>query len=354
MARSPRNGLAPATAVLAGVFLSLAGFVWDVQWHTDVGPDTFFTAPHLLLYAGSAIAGLASLAVVLATTAGRRRGHPIDPTVGGRVVGVFGGAIAAPVGYLISGSGAASFLLYGLWDQWWHGLYGFDAMLASPPHVGLFLSITVTMVGAVMVFAAARRHRWGVVGTVAGTAFLVAFGVLTVAGLEALPLGAVDGVTVGVTFTCVVLVTMGGHVLDRRGGAIAVIALVAAMQAAFWWFAPWAARVYADAIGQPLREDTEGVPVIPAMIPMVLIVVGVLVEVLRRRPAWPTGAIGGAVIAASVPLQEAWVYQGGPPQVSDVLIVAAAGTVAGALAGSLGARFGEMLRVLAPKETSHA
>ena len=57
-----------AAGFLVGVFLSFLGFCWDIQWHTDVGPDTFFTAPHLVLYAGVAIAGLTSLAMVLLTT----------------------------------------------------------------------------------------------------------------------------------------------------------------------------------------------------------------------------------------------------------------------------------------------
>ena len=48
--------------MLAGTLMSLIGTSWDVQWHVDVGPDTFFTLPHLVLYSGSAIAGIASLA----------------------------------------------------------------------------------------------------------------------------------------------------------------------------------------------------------------------------------------------------------------------------------------------------
>jgi hypothetical protein len=352
--RVPR-GLTPAGLVLGGALLSLLGLSWDIQWHNDVGPDTFFTLPHLFLYAGSALAGFASLVVVLATTAAERKGHTADPIVGGHAVGVFGRTFAAPVGYLVSGCGAASFLLYGLWDEWWHHLYGFDVMIASPPHIGLFLSITVTMVGAVMVFATAREHRWGVAGVIASMAMLVVFGVVVVVGLETLPIEFVDLVDVGAAFLCVVVLVTSVCVLDRPGSAIGIAVVVAATQAVLWWFSPWASRVYADAIGLPVRDYIDGVPVHPALIPMVLIVIGALVGVLRRAPVWLVGALSGGVLAVCAPLQEAWLYGSPAPEIPGILGTAAVAVVVGALAGFLGTRFGEMLRQLAPnKEASHA
>lgn len=349
-ARSTPRGLVPASFVLGGTLLSLTGLTWDIQWHNDVGPDTFFTLPHLLLYSGSAVAGLASLVVVLMTTAAQRRGRPIDPIVGGRAVGVFGRTFAAPVGYLISGSGAASFLLYGLWDQWWHGLYGFDAVIASPPHIGLLLSITVSMVGAVMVFATAREHRWGTVGTIVTAATLLAFSMVTVIGLEALPGGIINSVDVGVAFMSVLLVIMGARVFYRPGVAVGIAVAVAVLQGVFWWFSPWAAEVYASAVDLPMRDYTEGVPALPALIPMVLIVVAGIFEVARRLPAWLLGAVGGLIVAVCAPLQRAWVYDFSIRSTEGIIYTAIVGMVFGALAGLLGARFGRMLRQLKPKE----
>ncbi|MFQ6397389.1 hypothetical protein ACLMAJ_28530 [Nocardia sp. KC 131] len=353
-ARRVPRGLTPASVVLGGTLLSLVGLSWDIQWHNDVGPDTFFTLPHLFLYAGSAAAGLASLVVVLATTAAQRWGRPVDPIVGGRVVGVFGRTFAAPVGYLISGCGAASFLLYGLWDQWWHGLYGFDAMIASPPHIGLLLSITVTMVGAVMVFATAREHRWGVLGMIVSTAILVAFSMVTVIGLQAVSDGN-EAVDVGVAFMCVLLLMMCARALDRPGGVLGVAVVVAGMQAVLWWFSPWAAEAYAVAVGLPLRDYLDDVPTLPGFIPMALVVVAGLVESLRRLPGWVVGAIGSTVLGVCAPLQRAWLHGNDMPELSAVLVVAAVAVGFGAVAGFLGTRFGGLLRHLAPeKETNHA
>ncbi|MBP2331056.1 heme/copper-type cytochrome/quinol oxidase subunit 4 [Kibdelosporangium banguiense] len=355
-ARSVPRGLVPASFVLGGTVVSLVGLTWDIQWHTDVGPDTFFTLPHLFLYSGSAISGIASLIVVLMTTAAERRGKAVDPMVGGRAVSVFGRTFAAPVGYLISGAGAASFLLYGLWDQWWHGLYGFDAVIASPPHIGLLLSISITMVGAVMVFSVARNERWGLYGTIGGAAVLLTFSMVTVLGLQALPRGIVNSVNVGVAFLSVMILIMGGRALNRRGGALTVAVVVAAIQAVFWWFSPWATEVYANATGLPLRDYTDGVPALPAMIPMCLVIVGVAVELLHKLPAPIVGAVGGLIVTACAPLQHVLVYDGSwPRSATSYVATVVLGTLFGALAGLLGRRFGQMLRHLAPaKETSHA
>ncbi|MEV0167583.1 hypothetical protein [Nonomuraea fuscirosea] len=47
----------------------------------------------------------------------------------------------------------------------------------------------------------------------------------------------------------------------------------AACQAFFWWFAPWATRLYADSLGLPMRDYVTGVPVMPAMMPLCLALV---------------------------------------------------------------------------------
>ncbi|SDF75879.1 hypothetical protein SAMN05216553_103134 [Lentzea fradiae] len=350
-----QKGLVPASFVLAGALASLVGMSWDIQWHDDVGPDTFFTLPHLLMYSGSAFAGLASLFVVLTTTANTKRGKAVDPIVGGRAVGVLGRTFAAPVGYLISGSGAALFLMYGLWDQVWHSIYGFDAVIDSPPHIGLLLSVSITMVGTVMVFAVARDRRWGVNGLVVAAATLLMFSMVTVLGLRALPDGLVDAITVGSGFLAVAVLFAGAHVLNRRGAALAIGAVVAAVQTVLWFFSPWAAEVYADAMGLPLRDYLEGYPGMPSMIPMSLILVAVVVEVLRAAPPWVPGLVGGAVIAALAPVQNSLVQGSGFPGADKFLVTVVVGAAFGALAGMLGHRFGQMMRHLAPeKENRHA
>ncbi|KFZ83091.1 hypothetical protein ED92_04030 [Amycolatopsis sp. MJM2582] len=364
VARSERTGLVPAATVLAGSVISLVGLTWDIQWHGDVGPDTFFTMPHLFLYSGSAISGLASLVVVLMTTAARRAGRPVDARVGGRAINVFGKIFAAPAGYLVTGTGAAMFLLYGLWDQWWHGLYGFDAVIDSPPHIGLLLSITLSIIGTVMVFAAAREHRWGTVGVVGSLGVLIAFSTVTVLGLQQIDVDGLDVVSVGIALLSVLLVSAGAGFWGRPGGAVRVAAALAVIQAITWWFSPWAAEAYASAVGLPMRDYIDGVPAMPSMMPMALLPIAAVLEavyLLSRR--WTAGrvsvlagVIGGLLVGASMPIQNAIVYGSDRMPWAVVFATGAAGAVVGLLGGFAGWRFGGMLRLLAPAkgENAHA
>lgn len=345
--RTERSAALPATAVFAGTLVSLVGLTWDVEWHSDVGPDTFFTLPHLFLYSGSAIAGLTSLAAVLHTTAEQRRGRPADPRRGGPGVRVLGGAFLAPVGYLLAGCGAASFLLYGLWDLWWHTLYGFDAVIDSPPHIGLLLSIMVTSVGAATVFAAARDTRWGTVGLVSAVAVLVAFGSVTILGLSGLGQLAV---AVGTAFLVTVLLLVARRALDRSGAALGVAAAVVAWQAFSWWFSPWAARWYAVEVGLPLRDDADPLPEMPTLIPFALLLVAAAVELVwrwerdDRHRGVVAGAAGGLLAGAASPLQDALVYGTALPAPGSHAATAVAAALAGAVAGLLAVRLGTMLR----------
>ncbi|UGT42853.1 hypothetical protein LTV02_05480 [Nocardia yamanashiensis] len=349
----------PASILFAASMTFAVGSTWDIQWHADVGPDTFFTLPHLFIYASAAIAGFVSLAVILATTAAGRAGRRVDGALGGPGIGVFGRTFTAPLGYMVAALGAASFLLYGLWDLWWHSLYGFDAVIDSPPHIGLFLSSTVISVGTVIVFAAARAHTWGRIGAVFSLAHLLTSSTVTALAVQRLGVGSVRW-TVAVTAFMAVLLLLAGAAF-RRFGATLTAVFASAIQGVFWWFAPWAAHVYADAVGLPLREHLRNIPTTPALIPFCLVPVGLVIDLLMRRgtPAarlLPTlaGAVGGALIAGLSPVQNIIVYDARFPAATIIIATTVAGAVLGALGGFLGWRFGAMLRLTAPTAEAHA
>ncbi|MEV5495418.1 hypothetical protein AB0M50_08440 [Nonomuraea fuscirosea] len=144
----------------------------------------------------------------------------------------------------------------------------------------------------------------------------------------------------------------------------------AACQAFFWWFAPWATRLYADSLGLPMRDYVTGVPVMPAMMPLCLALVAGAVELLfartRRRgrslarSGLVAGGIGGLAFTVTAPLQ-AFLLLGAPAggeglgggdmgggTAVDLILTVVCAVAAGAAAGFLGIRFGEMLRHLAP------
>lgn len=297
-----------------GVLLSLFGFVWDVQWHVDVGPDTFFTAPHLVLYSGIAVAGLTSLAVVLITSS-RFRG------VADGTVSVFGGRFRSPVGYLIGGIGATMFLLYGLLDQWWHDIYGFDVTLVSPPHVGLILSILITMVGCLCALAAevrraeARGRAWWPtgVGFALAAALLITF--ITASMVDvffelAFALGLPAGPNGTLTFLCAVMLLMTAAVLRRPGAATLVALVMTLLRLVLWYAAPWVTSEYATAVGLFLRDNTGAHPIVAGVLPPYILLAGIVVDLVLmagRRFGWKvplTVLLAGGLVPGALQLLE--------------------------------------------------
>jgi hypothetical protein len=351
-------GQAGAYAVLLGAAISTVGISWDVEWHRDVGPDTFFTLPHLVLYCGSALAGIASLAMVLFSTSMQRAGRPVPPWMGGTPVRVFGGIFTAPLGYLVSGIGAASFLIYGLLDLVWHSIYGFDAVLSTPSHVALFLSISITMIGTVIVFAAAPEQRWGRAGVVLAIPILMLFAPIPVNALNNVTL-PVNPVVAGIVLFSPLLLLIGAGFLQRAGAAVAIAVTLGTLQAALWWFSPWAAKVYAASAGLPLRDGLiPSPPKLPSGAPMFLIVAAVAVEVLfwlsrtrgldARKIMLLAGVLTGLIVGLTLPAQQSLTDPTTPLSSTDVVILGLLGMPLGALAGFLAARFTVMLHALAP------
>ncbi|WP_254207080.1 hypothetical protein [Nocardia alni] len=350
---------AGAWVVLLGIIVGTVGTSWDIQWHTDVGPDTFFTLPHLFLYSGSAISGFASLAMVILTTSAQRAGRPV-PRLGGTPIRVFGGTLTAPIGYMVSGAGAALFLLYGLFDLEWHSIYGFDAVLNTPSHVALFLSISTTMIGSIIVFSAHRDELWARAGLVLSIVFLISYAPIPADGLNNLPM-PVDPIIAATVLFAPMLLIMGAVVLGRAGGALVIGVAMSITQAVLWWFSPWAAHAYASAVGLPLRDGLQPLPPsFPSIMPMFLIVAAVVVEglfwVARTRALNPhrtllvTGVVTGVILGVGLPLQTIMTDPVSRITASSFAIVAILGIPFGLLAGFLGGRFAAMLNTLAPRE----
>ncbi|MDV3129819.1 hypothetical protein M1247_33280 [Mycobacterium sp. 21AC1] len=363
MTSADSRGRLPAFVMLAGTLISLSGLTWDINWHNDVGPDSFFTLPHLFVYSGGAIAGLTSLVMVLRATAGQRNGQQPDPAVGGRAFKVLG-VFSAPTGYLVGGIAAASFLLYGLWDEWWHGLYGFDVTIASPPHQGWLTSICVTMIGTAIVFAAAREHTWGRWGFMIAIAAFGSYAAITSTALADINLDtAIDWFTVTWVSIPLVCVLIGSQVVPR-GGAMGTGAVTLLLNLITWSFAEWAVGWYAELQHLALRDFVElAFPVDMLLIPAMVFVFGLLVELVlhfRNANAWLlacSGAVGAIVITW-------WISSGtssegiegaapGEHTTSVALTCIAAGALAAVLGGATW-RLGRALRssnAVAPERT---
>lgn len=115
--------------VTAGLLAIFATY-WDEAFHTDVGRDSAWAAPHLLLYGSVAVVGLGVAAWGVLVLHGTRS---LRTTLSYRPV------LAAGLGALIA-------LIAAPIDAAWHVAYGRDAVLWSPPHMlVVFASITLTL-----------------------------------------------------------------------------------------------------------------------------------------------------------------------------------------------------------------
>jgi uncharacterized membrane protein len=266
--------------VLFGVFLSLMGLAWDINWHDDVGPDTFFTLPHTFLYGGVALAGLACLYVVLRSTLSYQRGQSIFPKA---ELTYIWPVFRAPLGFIIAGFGATWFLLYGAYDELWHRVFGFDVTLVSPPHQGLLLSIVIIMIGAISIFAGAKNTEHKLTGKMLGVSIGVAvlfsfLPFILIVLREIVPYK--DTFVLSIAVTLVMALLMASSITKRVGTATLVALFMMLIRTVAWYFAPWATKVYADSLGLFIRDYSDQLPGFAATLPMYVLVAGLLIDMI--------------------------------------------------------------------------
>jgi hypothetical protein len=160
-ARAPARADARAGAaavpwhVYAVLFAStsvIIGVLWDISWHSSIGRDTFWSPPHMAMYVGGVVAGVACGWHVLHTSfagSAEDRGGTV------RFWRYFHGSLGAWVCIW----GAIAMLTSAPFDDWWHNAYGLDVKILSPPHALLALGILAIQLGAMlMVLALQNRH----------------------------------------------------------------------------------------------------------------------------------------------------------------------------------------------------
>jgi hypothetical protein len=137
------------------------GGYWDISWHRSIGRDTFWSAPHIAIYACGVLAGISSAYMIFRTTFGHDRALD-DVSV--RIWGLRG-----PLGAFISAWGGVAMLASAPFDDWWHNAYGLDVKIISPPHMVLAAGFFGIELGTVMLLlafmnraaAGTRRHlQW--------------------------------------------------------------------------------------------------------------------------------------------------------------------------------------------------
>ena len=127
LALDPDRRLAAGYAFVSiGILMAISGATWDVTYHLLNKPETFFSPPHAILYAGVATALAGAITAILASRSLRKTEWPAKMVV----VGIA----------LLVAAGPGDFV--------WHSAFGLDGLL-SPPHTILLSGMLASSVGAV-------------------------------------------------------------------------------------------------------------------------------------------------------------------------------------------------------------
>src|SRR5213080_3377085 len=157
---------------LIGLLLQAFGLYWDIWRHVVVGRESFFTPPHLVLYAGF---GYVALAGIVGSVSGAVAPRWAGPRI--RIVGLL-----VPVEFLLIGTGALFQAVAFPWDEAWHRLVA-EGLVSetfwSPPHVMAIAGGIVSTFGFFLAVVL-ERTRWngarpalGLVGVALGAGLLL-------------------------------------------------------------------------------------------------------------------------------------------------------------------------------------
>ena len=135
---------------LGGIISSAIGGEWDISWHKSIGRDSFWTPAHVLIYLCGVLAGLACGYLILSITFRKDR-RP-------RATSISMWGFQGPLGAFICAWGAVAMITSAPFDNWWHGAYGLDVKILSPPHMLLALGMLAIRFGTVVMILA-EMHR---------------------------------------------------------------------------------------------------------------------------------------------------------------------------------------------------
>jgi hypothetical protein len=159
-------------ALLLAKAVAGIGVGWDIRWHIVIGRDSFWIAPHVMTYAGVAVAAIVSFGVLVLETAAARRGQAPRDSL--RIAGLVGSR-----GYQLAWWGIALTILAAPIDDLWHRLFGIDVTLWSPPHLLGLAGAQINSLACLLI----AREAWPA-GSRARTVALTLGGLLLFSGFQ--------------------------------------------------------------------------------------------------------------------------------------------------------------------------
>jgi hypothetical protein len=262
------------------------GGYWDISWHRSIGRDTFWSPPHMAIYACGVLAGISSAYLILTATFGRNSAL--------REVSVRIWGLAGPLGAFMLAWGGVAMLVSAPFDNWWHNAYGLDVKIISPPHMVLAAGFFGIEFGTVMLLLAfmnrsdddLRRRLQKLFLYVGGTniceSLLLKIEYITRSDMHSALFYIV--VVLGTPAVLVAIAVASGH----RWACTIMTAVYTAFGLAFLWLLPLVAAE--PKLGPVYHQVTH---FIPWEFPLLIIFPALAIDlILQRSSGWRSMTVG--------------------------------------------------------------
>lgn len=265
-------------AVLFASTCVLVGVLWDISWHQSIGRDSFFSPPHVAIYLGGVVAGLACGWSVLRVTF---RGSLAERASTVSFWKLFRG----PIGAWVCIWGALAMITSAPFDDWWHAAYGLDTKILSPPHALLAAGIGAINLGALLLVLPLQnraapgieRRRYALmVGFASGLLLLMLATIVSEYHYRIYMHGSTFYVVAAIAFP--IVLAAAARAADLRWGATLAAATYSGITLLLMWFLP---LFPAEPKLAPIYVQVTRM--VPPSFPLLLIVPAVAMDLIHQR-----------------------------------------------------------------------
>jgi hypothetical protein len=274
---------------------AVIGATWDISWHMSIGRDTFWSPPHLFIYASGLLAGFTAAWLILLTT--------FDTDAPLRAASIRMWGFQGPLGAFLAAWGALAMITSAPFDDWWHNAYGLDTKILSPPHLVLAFGLLGIRFGGLFVAVSElnradgglrRRLEWVVLFFGA-----MVMGIAAGTFLEWTTRNYMHSARFYLVLGCSVPVVLAGirEVSGHRWGATIVASILFCFQLLLLWGLPlFPAEPKLGPVYQQIAHF------IPSPFPLLLIAPAAALDLLRRRISgcWKYSLAAGPVFVLTL------------------------------------------------------
>jgi len=286
--------------MLVAITSDMIGAYWDVAWHQSIGRDTFWTPAHLAIQFCGVLGGFTSAFLILSTTFGRSPAAFQRRAASVKIWGFLG-----PLGAFIAAWGGFAMITSAPFDNWWHNAYGLDVTILSPPHVLLMSGSIAIDIGTLILIGGSLNRAQSDSRANFRRLFLYVGGIIVMHACFLITEYTVSGALHSATAYLVVslavplaLVGVARASEHRWGNTILVAVYTAAVLAQLWILPLFAAQPKLGPVYQNVTHF------IPMAFPLLLIVPGLALDLLRRATTtwkpWLQAASTGLVFLVSL------------------------------------------------------